>query len=288
VLVTVLALGAVVAGAAWFFGAARSVTMPAVVNLTPAAASAKLSPLDLGLDSATREFSETVKAGLIISTDPPAGADARQGSTVTAVVSKGPERYAVPQVAGMSVDEAGTSLTDSSLRVGATTTAYDEKIKAGLVITTDPKPTSLLKRDQSVDLVVSKGPAPVKIPNLVGMTAAQATAAMTKAGLKVTTSEDFSKTVATGSVISSNPKAGASVPKGGALALVVSKGPPLVAVPDVYKMGEADARAKLTALGFDVTVTYPIGITPFGRVVSQSIDAGNKVPFGSAIEIQVV
>ena len=93
---------------------------------------------------------------------------------------------------------------------------------------------------------------------------------------------------AKGSVISSNPKAGTAVPKGTPIALVVSKGPPLVLVPDVYRVPEAEARAALRKAGFNVTVTYPIGFTPFGRVVAQSIDAGKKAPYGSTIEIQVV
>ena len=136
--------------------------------------------------------------------------------------------------------------------------------------------------------MVSKGPAPVKVPKLAGQTQAAATAALTKAGLKVTTSQDYSKSVPSGSVISTSPGPGASVAKGGTVNLVVSQGPPLVKVPDVYKMSEADAKARLKAAGFKVDVTYPIGITPFGRVVSQSVDAGKSIPWGSTIEIQVV
>ncbi|HET7901550.1 MAG TPA: Stk1 family PASTA domain-containing Ser/Thr kinase [Candidatus Nanopelagicales bacterium] len=286
-LVAVLTLGALVGWLGWSYGL-KQVPVPTVVNMSVRDATAKLTPLGFTLDSSQTEFSETVKKGLIISTDPSPGADAREGSTISAVVSKGPERYAVPQVAGASVDQATQALTDANLAVGGTTQAYDEKIGVGLVVTTDPKPGSLLKRDQPVDLVLSKGPAPVKIPDLTGKTLAVATAALTKLGLKVTSTEDYSKTVAKGSVISSTPKPGVSVPKATAVALVVSKGPPLVAVPDVYRTPEADARNALRKLGFNVVVTYPIGFTPFGRVVAQSIDAGTKAPYGSTIEIQVV
>ena len=78
------------------------------------------------------------------------------------------------------------------------------------------------------------------------------------------------------------------MPKGSSVNLVISKGPPLTPVPDVYKMSEADAKARLKAAGFKVDVTYPIGITPFGRVVAQSVDAGKSIPWGSTIQIQVV
>ena len=91
-----------------------------------------------------------------------------------------------------------------------------------------------------------------------------------------------------GSVISTDPKAGVAVPKGGTVTLVVSKGPPLVVVPDLYRVPEADARALLTRLGFKADVSYPIGFTPFGRVVTQSSKAGTSLPFGSTVGIDVV
>jgi serine/threonine-protein kinase len=188
----------------------------------------------------------------------------------------------------MSVEEATVAITDGSLTVGATTSAYDETTLVGKVVSTNPPPGQKLKRDQAVALVLSKGPAPVPLPNYVGKPAAQVTAALTKLGLKVKTTQDYSKTVAEGSVISTTPKAGVAVPKGGTVTLVVSKGPPLVVVPDLYRVPEADARAQLTRLGFKVDVSYPIGFTPFGRVVTQSAKAGTALPFGSTVGIDVV
>ena len=287
-LLVVLVIGALVAGGAWYYGVAKTVPMPSVVNLTPEKAQQKLAPDQLTLDSSQTDFSETVKPGLIISTDPRPGQDAREGTTVTAIVSKGPERYAVPLVAGKTVDDATTALESGNLTLGKTTEAYSDKVGVGVVVTTNPAPGVKLKRDQAVDLVVSKGPAPVKPPKLAGQTQAAATATLTKAGLKVTTSSDYSKTVKTGSVISTSPGSGATVPKGSTVNLVISKGPPLTPVPDVYKMSEADAKARLKSAGFKVDVTYPIGITPFGRVVAQSVDAGKSIPWGSTIQIQVV
>ena len=212
----------------------------------------------------------------------------REGSTVTAIVSKGPERFTVPQVAGMTVDDATAALSDDSLVVGTTTQAYNASIPTGAVVTSNPAPGTKLKRGQAVNLVVSKGPAPVPVPKVVGKSQAQATSALTNAGLKVTSSQDWSKTISAGNVISSDPAAGVVVPKGGTVTIVVSKGPPPVLVPDVYKMAEADAKSALESAGFGVKIIYPIGITPFGRVVAQSPAAGKSLPWGSTIEIQVV
>jgi serine/threonine-protein kinase len=287
-LLAVLLVGALVAGGAWVYGAARTVTMPSVVGLTPTAAAAKLTPLGLSLDSNATDFSETVAPGRIIRTDPAAGTPAKQDSTVTAVLSQGPERHAVPVVAGMTVDDATTALSDASLTVGAPTQAYDEKIPVGDVVTTNPAPAAELKRGQAVSLVLSKGPAPVKLPSYVGKPADQATSALEKSGMKVTSTSAYSKTVAEGSVVSMTPPAGKTVDKGTTVALVVSKGPPLVTVPSVVDKFEPEAKRILTAAGFKVNAIYPLIATPIDRVLSQSAKAGTQLPWGSTITISVV
>jgi serine/threonine-protein kinase len=281
-------MAALVAGGAWFLGVGKKVTVPSVTGMTTSAAQAKLKPLNLTLSVAGQQFSEIVPTGHIISTNPSGGVDVRDGSNVAAVVSKGLERYAIPQVAGMSVADATTAITDSSLTVGGKTSAYDEKIAKGKVIGTNPPANQKLKRDQQVTLIVSKGPAPVPVPKLVGRSLSSAEKALTNAGLTYSVSREYSKTIPTGRVISTDPSAGAKVNRGDAVALVVSKGPPLITVPDLYKTAEDDARTTLTGLGFKVTVTYPLGIAPFGRVVRQSEPVGTELPWGSTISIDVV
>ncbi len=283
-----LLIAAMVAGAAWFLGIGKKVAVPSVDGLTVAAAQAKLKPLNLSLSIGGQQFSETIPNGHIISTNPEAGVDVRDGSSIAAIVSKGLERYAIPQVAGMSVADATAAITDSSLTVGGQSTAYDEKIVKGKVIGTNPPANEKLKRDQQVTLIVSKGPAPVPVPNLVGRSLSSAEKVLTTAGLEYSVSRAYSKSVPTGHVISTDPKAGQKVNKGASVSLVVSKGPPLITVPDLYKTAEADARSTLQGLGFKVKVTYPLGIAPFGRVVRQSEPVGTELPWGSTISIDVV
>jgi len=287
-LLLVLLLAAGVASGAWYLGVGKTVQVPTVAGLTAKEAEAKLTPLGLTLDAGTTDFSETVKIGDIISTDPKPGAEVREGATITAIVSKGPERYEVPKLAGMTLTEATAALEDSSLAVGDVTKDWSETIKKDLVISSSPKSTTPLKKGQAVDLVLSKGPAPVQIPGLVGETKDAATAALKSAGLKVKYAEDYSKTVAEGSVVSSNPKAGSTVPKGSTVTLTISKGPPLVEMPDLFRTDEQAAVKALKDLGLKVKVTYPIGFTPFGRVVEQSVKAGTQIPWGTTVQINVV
>lgn len=287
-LLLVLLLAAGVAGAAWYLGVAKTVQVPTVAGLTAKEATAKLSPLGLVLDAETTDFSETVKVGDIIRTDPQPGAEVREGATITAIVSKGPERYDVPKVSGKTLDEATTILEGSSLARGKVTRDFSETVAKDLVISSTPKPGTPLKKGQEVALVLSKGPAPVTIPKLAGSTKEAAASTLTKAGLEVAYSEDFSKTVAEGSVISSTPKAGATVPKGGTVTLVISKGPPLVKVPDVFDKKADDAKKQLEGLGFTVVLDKPLILTPRDRVAIQSIPAGTEVRWGSTITLTIV
>lgn len=285
-LVALLALGA--AGGAWWLGSARYVAVPGILNITPTAAAQKLQTVDLGLTVTARQFSETVKSGLIISSDPAGGAEARKGSTIGVVVSRGPERYEVPNVGGKSVVSATAALADRTLRVADQKKAYNESIAAGLVVTTDPAAGEKLKRGAAVTLIVSRGPRPIPIPKLVGDDGQKAAGQLRDAGLDVTVTEDYSDTIDSGNVISVDPEAGTAVPKGGKVTLVLSKGPPPVTVPNVVDLDRSVAEATLRQAGFEVKVTEPLGVTPLNRVYQQSPAAGEVVPKGSTVTIQIV
>src|SRR5439155_24988416 len=99
----------------------------------------------------------------------------------------------------------------------------------------------------------SPAAALLSVPNVVELTQAAATAAITTAGLTVgaiTTAS--STTMPAGSIISENPAAGTQVVSGSAVALVVSSGPPLVAVPNVVGLTQAAATAAITTAGLTV------------------------------------
>ncbi|MEZ5115545.1 MAG: Stk1 family PASTA domain-containing Ser/Thr kinase [Candidatus Nanopelagicales bacterium] len=276
--------------AAWYLaaGPGRSIPVPGIVGLQPAAATAALNEVGLALEEGEPAYSETVKSGLIISADPTPGTELSEGDTVTVVVSRGPERYDVPALKGKPLDKAKSLLTSGNLRVGDVTEAYDEKIKAGLVVSADPKAGTALKPDTPVDLVVSKGPKPVPVPKVLGTSLSSATKALEKVGLKATSSEEYSTSVATGLVVSANPTPGTVVKKGTTVALVISKGPPPVTVPNVVGLGADDARAKLEAAGLRVQEDQLVPVIKFGLVYSQSPGGGDVVPAGSTITISLV
>jgi serine/threonine-protein kinase len=240
------------------------------------------------LTAGPKAFSETVPAGKIISTDPTAGAEATVGDTVVATVSRGPERYAVPDVTGSTVKDATAALTDGGLTVAdKTISAYDDKIDEGLVVSTKPKIGAELRPGTAVTLRVSKGPAPVPVPSgLVGKPASSAEKALGKVGLKAETSQEYSTSVKAGHVISTDPSAGTPVPYGGSVGLVVSQGPPPVKVPSMFTKSADSAVKILSDLGLVPKITYPKDSHPFTLVYGQSIN-GATVPAGTTVVLYV-
>ncbi len=283
----VVALVSVVALLVIAFGPLQRVTVPNLLGKTPTQAAAILATSNLVLDAEQTDFSEDVAKGVIMSTDPGPESSARSGSTVRAVVSKGPERYDVPKLKKLTVKEAEVALGAAKLELGEQSEAYDDKVKKDDIISSDPPAGESVKPGTKVAVVVSKGPEPVTMPSLEGTDGDAAEATLTGLGLKVDRSNKTNESVAKGLVIRTNPKGGATTFRGETVELVVSKGPPLVVVPNVVGKGESEARSELEAAGFIVSVNKPLGTAIFG-VNSQNPRGGTKAPKGSTVTITVV
>ncbi|MGO1318645.1 MAG: Stk1 family PASTA domain-containing Ser/Thr kinase [Galactobacter sp.] len=202
------------------------VAVPDVKGQTQAQAETALKDKDL-VPVATDVFSDDVKRGSVVDTDPGAGMQAKKGSDVTLRVSRGPEQVTIPEnLVGKSQDEARKALTDLGFEVSADVTKVEhDKIKKDLVVNTDPALGETVENGSAITLKVSKGQ--VQIPgDLKGQDVAQATKTLTDLGLKV---NGESKTVANdeveeGKVVGTDPKAGSTVKVGGAVTLQVSDG----------------------------------------------------------------
>ncbi len=141
-----------------------------------------------------------------------------------------PASLTVPNVVGMMLAAAGTTLTGTELLPGTVTQVFSDTVPAGQVISQDPAAGADAAWGDTVDLVVSKGPQsqPGTVPEVVGMTQSAAETAITSVGLVVgTVTEDFDNTVPLGHIISQNPTAGTTVAAGDPVDLLVSRGPGL-------------------------------------------------------------
>lgn len=286
-LVLLLAVGA--GALAWWLGEGRYTTVPRVTGLTAQAAQSQLEEEGLDVEFGDEQYSEIVKAGEVISSDPEQGAEVRSGSTVTLVVSKGPERYDVPDVVGQKVADAKKEIKDTNLAVGEITRKFSDTVEQGLVISAKPKADTSVSPDTRVDLVVSKGLPPAIVPNLVGASTDSAQKQLDRLNLEYDESgEEYDNRMPAGAVISQDPVSGASVPQGSTVSVVVSLGPPLVRVPDVFDMPLEEAIAELDKAGLKYETFDLVGVSPFDRVASQDPEAGSMAPKGTVVELGII
>jgi serine/threonine-protein kinase len=265
--------------------APKTVVTARVVEMTAQQAQLELQKQEFTVAAIEERYDEVVPQGHVIAQDPEPGEPVQLPATAKLVVSKGKERVAVPAIQGKTRAEAETALATANLRAEVTE-AFHETIAKGIVISVEKTPAEGMKPQSPVTLVVSKGRQPIQVPVVKGKTTALATKAITEAGLKAVPSEDFSRTVKKGLVISQTPATG-PLYKNDVVKIVVSKGPPLVTVPNVKGMRRVAAFNKLKSLGFDVHfIDYP---GQKGKTVqTQFPAAGTKKLLGSTVSLYML
>lgn len=279
----VLMITAMLGVGAWYLLAGRFTETPDFGNLTEKKALALAAENGLTLHW-QEEFSETVPTGQVTRTDPAAGDRVLRGGTVTAYLSKGLERYAVPSLVRQTPEDAEAILLDNHLVRGKDKEVYSETIEEGLVVSGTIEPGKMVKSGTAVGLNISKGPAPVKIVSFKGKPFEEAKAHYENAGLVVQRADDkHHDTIAAGNVISSDPKSG-SLAKGKTITFTVSKGPEMIAVPGVRGLRTEEAKEKLTDAGFEVEVVQQFWT---GFALGTDPGEGELAPKGSTVKLYV-
>ncbi|MFI1099934.1 Stk1 family PASTA domain-containing Ser/Thr kinase [Streptomyces melanogenes] len=284
VLAAVLLVLGVGAGV-WYINSGQFTHVPAVIGQSESAAKKRLEDAGLSVKKVDRRYSDTVKRGTVIQTDPETGARVRGNASVTVVVSRGPEMVKVPDVTGKPLDDAKKALADAGLTPGAVTEEFNEDTDQGAVVSTDPAAGAPRRADTAVALVVSKG-APVEVPGVVGDSVEDATSSLKDAGLEVRiAAEQVNSPQEAGSVAAQSAAEGARLAKGDTVTLTVSKGPRMITVPKVTGEKSDDAKKDLEKAGFKVKVDHGF---PFlsDEIASQSVEAGSQAPEGSTITIK--
>lgn len=277
-----------IATGGWLFtaGPLANEQVPQVAGKAQGAAISAIR--DAHLDTSVREvYSETVPKGTVVGTTPAAGKKVRRSDSIVLQVSRGPERHAVPTVVGDTRPQAQAALTSAQLTSGPVTEEYNETVPPGRVVSSDPGVNTSLKAGTKVALVLSKGRQPITVPSVVGKTGTEATDTLNKLGFTVQQdTEQFSDTVAAGQVISQKPETGTAF-RGDSITLVVSKGPQLIAVPNVTGKTSDQAKTQLEALGFTVKIQRFFGGL-FNDVRATNPTPGTKVRRGTTITLSVV
>ncbi|MEV6107601.1 Stk1 family PASTA domain-containing Ser/Thr kinase [Streptomyces sp. NPDC051940] len=267
----------------WYINSGQFTKVPAVLNKTAGQATGALEKE--GLRFRTKEaFSATVERGKVISSDPGQGERIRDHGTVTLVISKGPERARVPQLEGMSLEQAKKALQEAGLRAGKVTEEFHDSYRAGSVISSGIAAGEDVAGGTAVPLVVSKG-QPVEVPDVVGEDEGTAMQELREAGFEVEVApvREYSAEDA-GKVATTDPAPGAEAAEGDTIRLTISKGQDLVEVPDVVGLSADEAEQKLRDAGFEVNRNQVF----FGdKVFSQSAKGGDEAPRGSEITIWI-
>jgi serine/threonine-protein kinase len=288
-LVVALAIALAAGVGAYWFGWARYTATPGVIGLTQAAATAKLDHAGLEVKIGRPAYSEDIAKGLVVGTDPDPGSRVLDHGTVTLTISLGKERYAVPKVAQMTVDQAQDALLQQHLTYGRSFLRYDDSAPKGMVLGSNPVAGRREPPGFQVDLIVSRGPRPIHVRDWTGKSADRAITVMQAQGLQVDTSkQEFSDSVPEGHVIAQDP-VDRVLHRGDTVSLTVSKGPELVQIPgNLRAMGVQDATDLLEGLGFTVKVEHSDFYLGLGYVASSDPGPGSKAPKGSTVVLKIV
>jgi eukaryotic-like serine/threonine-protein kinase len=198
-----------------------------------------------------------------------------------------PSHVGIPDVIGKSSDQASQILDHAGFDVAIK--AVPSGAPRDQVVEQDPIPTDRgggkVEKGSTVTLTVSSGPAIVAVPSVTGLSEADATKRLEKAGFKVTTMQQYSKAVPRGQVIGTSPPAGTQLSTLQSVTLLVSRGANTVVVPSVVGLDDQAALNALSNAGLSGTEVQKDSTEPQGKVLSQSPGSGKRVARGSQVTI---
>jgi len=284
-LILAVALGV---GGWWtLVGPGSRVVVPSIVGGTFDEAVNVISPLGLTAVVVENRFDEEIPKSKIIESIPAGGGKVDAGGTVKLIVSKGPERYSVPMTTGLTPEAAQAALKKFPLLVGKINEVFNSEIPKGFVISTSPASGASVKRDTTINLLVSKGIEQVALVSYLGKSGEQALNELTEAGFTVEAGYAFNETVPELAVISQNPPGGTTADKGSKVTILISKGPRNTVIPKTIITMEAKAAQQmLEALGLKVKVVA-IGNNRKKVVKKVSPAVNTSVKRGSLVTITV-
>ncbi len=251
VIVGILAVIAIVAAALALGNSGDTATVPDVTNKPIAEARTTIEKAGFKVGNETQVYNTQIAQGNVVSTNPAAGEQAKKGSTISINVSKGTEQVTVPDLKGMSADDAQKALAAAGLNSQQGDTVFSDDVEEGKVASQDTAAGSTAYKGDTVTIHLSKGPEKASIPNVVGMTQSQATSRLENAGFTVNVTTETSQEDK-GKVISQSQTGSAT--KGTKITITVSSG--LGDAPDVVGMTEENATKTIEQAGFKYDVQY--------------------------------
>jgi beta-lactam-binding protein with PASTA domain len=287
IVIAVLAIGGTITLLAINGGkppAVHTVSVPLLVGKSEADAQAALKAANLQYQGQV-EPSTSVPAGSVTKSDPVAGSLVSPSSSVTVWISTGPSSVTLGDLSGLSQDQARQQLQSLGLTVGTVTPVDDPSQPQGKVVSTDPPAKSSVAPNSTVNLSISSGN--VALPNLVGMTRAQAQDTLTTLHLIASFTTQTSSTDKADTVLTQDRTPGL-VPQNSSVGLTIAVAPTTVAVPNdlVGQMYDA-AAAELQARGLQASNSPVQSKESVGTVISSNPTKDMQVNPGSTVVLSV-
>ncbi len=268
------------------------VTVPDVVGEKFPEAQNSMSNLKLTLTKSGEERCDQPK-GAVCSTSPAAGEEVERGSTVTAVVSKGAgvQKVTVPDVTGLSADEAEDTLRDEGFDVEQEDQESSEP--EGEVLDQDPEADTKAAKGSLVTLTVAVAPeetepAVINVPKVDGLSYEDAKATLEGQGFAVGRTDQQTGDAAPETVLAQSPEAGTAASEGDTVTLTVAVEPEeeqLTMPSDVVDKSVADARAQLEGMGLVVEFVPGSPTDDEAIVFAHNPPAGQPVTEGDTVTL---
>ncbi len=201
-----------------------------------------------------------------------------------------PEEVVVPDLSGLTEDEARELLNESFLGYKKKASEKSPTLEEGLIMSQDIQAGDKVDPHTTINVIVSSGIAEVLVtlPDVVGMSEDDAKKTLFDMDILMDSQADYSADVEAGHIISMNPEAGAEVAEDSTVTVVVSKGPAPIEAPDLSGLSNEAAKAKLAELELEAKVTEEYSDTvDAGKVISQTTKAGTKLVAGDSVSYVV-
>ena len=196
----------------------------------------------------------------------------------------------VPSLTGKTMDQAKQELNGTGLGIRQAGTASSDTVEKGQIISQDPADGKTVEKNTTIEVIISSGSAAgtsentVEIPNVVGQSETDASAALTAKGFNVTKTTSYSSSVAEGYVISQTPNGDTKGKEGDTITLEISLGSEKITVPDVSTSYKSEEQAKELLSQFNVSTVTKYSDTDAGIV---TLAAGTQADPGASITITV-
>lgn len=212
------------------------------------------------------------------------------GSGSNNIVSDSSNRVKVPDVVGMTEEEAREALNQVELGYKIVAREASDKYDKGTVMKQGTTANKRVEKNTQIELTISTGKEEVEVtvPDVTGRSESEAQSKLEDLGLVVESKASYSSSVDKGKVISTDPKAGKVLKEGDTVTMTISLGAEKVSVPNLIGKSEADAQSALSSAGLtgSVSTSHSDSIAE-GLVISQGTEAGKKVTAGTSVSFVV-